>query len=608
MFSFISSTAKRVGDGAQTKSCKKAGSSLWVTGVSVAFCLALTSCGGGSDGSAPVFGGGSGGSGGGSGTTTLKIGTGIQDDFVGGDIGLGVADILVGESTTLRVNLVDANNEPIVGGGYTITFSSDCYALGLAYFGSAPSDAPTASVNNSGLASTTYTDAGCASGGETVTDIITARLVVDNATIQATGTINVTSTVNPTSVQYQSTETDVISLKGVGGIETTQVTFKLVGSSGAPISGEQMELDLSNTIGGITLVGSNNVYPLIRETDSNGEVRVRVQSGTVAATTKVIATHSTSGLRAESEGIIVSTGLPVANRFSLSLSAFNPPNAFNTDGVEVSLSVIASDQFGNNVPDGTTISFWSPESGNIGSSCTIQEGACSVNWRSASPRPSDMRLTVIAYANGAEEFTDRNGNNIFDMGSEFNAAVDDLPEAYVDEDESGFYENVEKFVDTNNNNIYDGGNSEWDGPCLFEANDTTNRNAYCAGQESLVISSSAVITMPTNSARLLSAAPATGSTINLSGGAVTVSIVLADSNTAADSLGSNPMPLGTTVAFSTDNGEIVAGASSEVDNRTSPSTHQVLIAPDDTPSTGTLVLRVTAPDGTESAAFWTISD
>ena len=158
-------------------------------------------------------------------------------------------------------------------------------------------------------------------------------------------------------------------------------------------------------------------------------------------------------------------GVPAADKFSLSVSDFAPANAFNTDGIEVTFSVIVSDQFGNPVVDGSTVHFKSPESGQIQETCTIAGGGCFVIWRSSDPRPPNGRLSVLAYMEGGSEaFNDVNGNFIFDGNETFT----DLGEACLDENENGICEAdlFEFFVDANNNSVIDAGDGVWNGPCF----------------------------------------------------------------------------------------------------------------------------------------------
>jgi len=60
------------------------------------------------------------------------------------------------------------------------------------------------------------------------------------------------------------------------------------------------------------------------------------------------------------------------------------------------------------------------------------------NFVSASPRPADGRITVVAYALGEESFIDANGNNVYDCGESFQ----DLGDIYIDRAFNGVYDSA----------------------------------------------------------------------------------------------------------------------------------------------------------------------
>ncbi|MBN2694272.1 hypothetical protein JXR93_06385 [bacterium] len=76
--------------------------------------------------------------------------------------------------------------------------------------------------------------------------------------------------------------------------------------------------------------------------------------------------------------------------------------------------------------------------------------------------PRDGLVTIIAYANGEEAFTDSNLNGEKDV-DEFSV---DITEPYVDSNDNGKYDQGEFYYDANGNNSFDEGNGDWD-------NDTT---------------------------------------------------------------------------------------------------------------------------------------
>jgi hypothetical protein len=140
-------------------------------------------------------------------------------------------------------------------------------------------------------------------------------------------------------------------------------------------------------------------------------------------------------LESFSDTLSVSTGLPIQRSMSLSVDRANIDGG-NFDGEIATLTVRLADQFSNPVPDGTVVNF-------IGSggavctsnngSCRTTNGACTCQVTSQERRPQDRRVVITAYAVGLEDFDDRNGNNLYDVGDPFV----DLGDAFVDANKNG---------------------------------------------------------------------------------------------------------------------------------------------------------------------------
>jgi len=572
----------------------------------------------------------------GDGNDTVKIGNGSGTGFISGVIATSSSDLAAGATTTLSINLVDGDDAPYIDAA-SIQFSSSCTSLGLASF-----ETDTVSTSG-GLASVVYTASGC-----TGTDIVTATTTISGTDIVAS--VNLTIAIDTVlALQFVSNSEDNLSIKGTGGVEVSVVTFRLVGALGAPIIGDTVEFSLNPSSGGVSLAADTSSDV----SDSNGEVTTVLRSGTAAGSVVVVASHSGTGVTGTSEGISISTGVPIADRFSLSVSDFAPADAFDTNGIEVELGIIASDQFGNPLPDGTSVSFVSPEAGQVPSSCQISSGACSVTWKSADVRPSDGQLSVVAFMNGAEAFNDTNGNNIFD--SKDVGGFTDLAELCVDTDSSGTCDPLagDFFVDANLNGVRDVGDEEWNGPCLSALDeepilDNLNATAICNTPESVTVSQVATLFMSTNTAQIISTGtfPAFGSTITLNDdGAAFLKAgwvlpitdsdfeteptiidhsTIADGDTTndiheftgmivADSNG-NPLPTGTKITFTDPDGAFNFNGSATVTVEdqapTGPFGVSIITNGIETPGGGRLIMTIDFPneDGHDEEFKWTTID
>lgn len=492
-----------------------------------------------------------------------------------------------GESTDISIRFTDQDNN-LITDAIDVTFSSDCLSEDLATIEGETS-------TDDGALTVAYTANGCS--GQ---DAVTISATVDTVELQTSTTLTIAAD-TVAGITAAAPAPDQLALKGIGGVEASAVTFTVRGENGAPVINETVMFSLSTTTGGISFSNNASVTTTSGVTENDGTVTVNVYSGTANAIFRVLAEHAATGNSTQSGDITVSTGVPVASKFSMALSLFNPASD-NTQGVEVTVSIIASDQYGNSVTDGTRVNFVSPESGQIESSCALENGRCSISWLSGGDR-GDYRSTIVAYTNGAEDFTDANQNNIFD-GSD--TAGTDQPEPYADENESGSYEVGEFFVDFNSNGVRDLGDGVWNGPCL----DTVDQSALCPGAERVVIADSLVILNSSDRPTILANGSfgAPQSTINLVGPSVLSGLIISDENGALP--WGNSMPDGTTFAFATTNGTIDTGASVTVPNNTTiGQSLSITISPDTTPSTGVLSLTVTPPNGAAQTVYtWVITD
>ena len=447
----------------------------------------------------------------------LRIGFFEGTTFVDGEIGLSAANLPFRGTSVLTVTIVDENGDA-VSTVEQVRFRSVCSNAGRATFrelddeengvSSLTVEAP------DGLASVEYRAGEC----ETE-DTITARLLGNGE--EATATVSIADRDanfigfirSEPSEGEDGADRTIIALEGTGGPNRTEVatvTFEVLeesvtlaegepgpgdpayldNPSRRPLSGVTVDFELTNTLGGISLLNSSAV------SDANGLVEVEVRSGNVATSTRVIATfeaQSSSGTSrpqsVSSNQIVIGTGLPDQNSVSLSTEVFNVPRAADRDGIEVAITVRMADKFNNPVADGTSATF-TTEYGAIDSSCltgqsngtryrnlrdtdTPLRGTCTVLWISQAPRlptfqdnrdriqtivddgsfncdahdgsfgpcPNDLgairglRSTVLVTAVGEEFFVDANGNGLYDRGEEF----ENLPEAFVDHNEDGVY-------------------------------------------------------------------------------------------------------------------------------------------------------------------------
>jgi len=451
----------------------------------------------------------------------------------------------------------------------TVSFTSACAGTGKATL-----TATVTTVN--GTATANYLDNGC--NNPSPGDTITATLMNG---VTSTGNLPVSSPAVG-SIQFVSVVTSpvtnppMITMKGTGGVnrsETARVTFRVVDSAGNPLGNALVNFSLNTAPGGLT------VYPTSATSDPiTGNVVTNVTSGIFSTAVRV--TAKTGSISSQSDQLLISTGIPAQDAFSLSASAHNI-EAWSYDGENTTLTARLADHFHNPVPDGTAVYFTS-EGGSVVPSCLTVGGACSAVLTSQELRPNSTtngygRVTVLARSTGEEAFIDLENNGVLNGTVDnylemidANVNSTDMGEAYSDYNENHCRDpGTEPYIDFNGNGVYDGRNCGFSpvgggGDGKYNGLLCTPGAAICSTQKSIDVRSSQIIVFSTSEADITITDPA----VVLP--APTVVIALPPCSTAGSgSAGApytfivtvvdrhgNAMPAGTTVAFSSDNATI----------------------------------------------------
>lgn len=338
---------------------------------------------------------------------------------------IGTATLDAYGQTALTVTLAGAT----AGTPVSIAVSSACVSKGKATL------TPTSATTSTGAAVFTYRDSGC--GASDRVDGLQASVTgtAANASLQ----LNLASP-QAASISFVSASPDTIFLKGSGFVENSNVTFQVRDANGAGVPGQSVLMEPTTLAGGLLVDGGS--VPVTKQTDSEGKVIVRVNAGTVPTPVRIKATlQATTSISTVSSSLAIAVGLPSQNNFSLSQRTINI-EGWDIDGTSNAYTVIASDRMGNPVPAGTAINFVS-EGGQVEAIrfVTINNGLSSAvaNFQSSSPRPSDGRITILAYALGEESFLDSNGNNVYDAGEDYQ----DLGDVFLDRLFNGTYNALE---------------------------------------------------------------------------------------------------------------------------------------------------------------------
>ncbi|MQA39895.1 Ig-like domain-containing protein [Rugamonas aquatica] len=560
------------------------------------------------------------------------------------------ATLAAGGTASLSATVM--NGSSAYAPAQVVSFSSPCVSSGKARISS-----PVTTV--SGVAATSYTDLGC--GG---VDTITASIVYNGNTISSSANLTVLSA-TAGQLTFVSALPQNIALKGTGGAgrqESATVTFKVLDRNGNPISGQAVNFALNTAAGGLSL------NPASATTGANGLVTTTVASGTVNTPVRVTATLPGTSLSTLSDQLVVSTGVPEQNSFSLSAAIRNVEGGqFNGCPTPTGTVITArlADHFHNPAPDGTAVSF-TAEGGSVDASCltgltstTLTDGTvitqkgtpgeCTVRYCAGNPRPADGRVTVLAYALGEESFVDANGNNKYDIGEAYtdlgdpfrnDRAVSDANANGIDDAfKSGNAVRVsgEQYIDSNGDGSWNAsGNGVYDGVLQTVPSSST---VHVRQALVMVLSNSAA------AISLLEQSPVTGLALShCTSGTLFVNdtrtyhFAIRDNNPtvfatnaralhAGDPLWlfdrpGNPLPAGTQISLSASNGRVLSATVLTVPNTNDADsaawTYAVQIASDATQDTGlncsnpissgALTITVQTPNGVITNASFPVSD
>ncbi|MBB1269420.1 hypothetical protein [Shewanella sp. SR44-3] len=569
------------------------------------------------------------------GATNVVMGSGTP--FVSGRASVSVEDLTAGGTATISVLIQDDK-----GNAYTqpvdVNFSSTCATKNPAQ---AAISSPVSSVN--GVATTTYLAQGCVGA-----DQINVTANAGGISLSASGTLNVLQA-SVGSIVFLSAQPQNISILGTGGTESSVVKFKVLDKNSNVVSNQSVSFSLNTTVGGISL------DPVVATTNSEGVVQTVVRTGTVATSVRVtgVVDGSSPLISSQSSQLIVSTGIPDQDSFSLSAEFLNA-EGWDQENTVVKVTARLADAFNNPVPNGTTVSF-TTEGGAIEDACQTVNGACSVNWTSQQPRPEGEviidgtgamirnpsavlsydasvgrygniygqryggRATITATAIGEESFPDLNGNGRFDA-SELNAFLTekdvsgksfDLADAFTDYNEDGLFNpqqtggqiggNLEELVDFNTNGVFDAADSKYNGVLC-----SSTFHAGCADgvsdSQSLYVRASLVMVMSGSTAYATRGSDIlisdhtgihSGGSITILGkGAASVLFTISD-------LHNQQMPAGSKVRFKTSAGSVVS--STELiwpsSNYNGGREFSATLKGEDEPNSGVFIVEVEAPNG-----------
>ncbi|MCB0729762.1 MAG: hypothetical protein KDC88_01915 [Ignavibacteriae bacterium] len=190
------------------------------------------------------------------------------------------------------------------------------------------------------------------------------------------------------SIYLFSQSAEFIGVKESGSLESAQIVFEIMDSSGVVI-GEENAINVSFRFGS-TPGGGEYLYPSSIMTNALGKAAVSLNTGTVAGVSQIIAEAVVDGKPIASKpiNIAIHGGFPDLAHFSIASNQLNYAY-YHWIGKRAIITVLMGDKYSNPVRPNTTVYFNSDAAVVQGSSITDDLGLASVELVSGYPLPND---------------------------------------------------------------------------------------------------------------------------------------------------------------------------------------------------------------------------
>jgi hypothetical protein len=322
--------------------------------------------------------------------------------------------------------------------------------------------------------------------------IVSASLYGSNPELKSELKIDV---VQLADIKFVSLSKSPLGVKDSGFNESAEVIFRVIDTSGRPLSGQKVDFTFTGAQSGTSAIQLNPSNSVSAE---DGLVRTTITTGTLAQTINVIARAQmgTQIVSASSDPIVI-IGAKPNRKFVTFGCEYKNLGGFGSDKVTTNCSVSARDRYTNIVSLPVAVRFLS-EAGIITNVSNIGEDGIAfaslvtnnvrmpadVSPLSGEPsytsggktyNPRDGLVTLVAAFKGEEEFDDINGNGKYDPGEPFV----DQGEPFVDENDNDYcdgetaadetlrqqgkpYNCKELYIDADGNGKYTPANGVWD--------------------------------------------------------------------------------------------------------------------------------------------------
>ena len=206
----------------------------------------------------------------------------------------------------------------------------------------------------------------------------------------------------PAQIVPGTPSTNDLSVLGVGGVESSQLTFQVLDSSRAPLdkSNRTYATFSTNFFPNSLVLGGTapHVLPDADSTDDQGSLRMSVLSGSEAGVVQIVATIQLAGgqtIVSQPVRIVIHSGFADRGHFSMQTSQFVFAGFEITNSVVFSVAV--GDTFSNPVAAGTGVYFHSQSGIITGSGFTNGNGVTSATLSTVAPLPNAAGSAAAGY-------------------------------------------------------------------------------------------------------------------------------------------------------------------------------------------------------------------
>ena len=304
-----------------------------------------------------------------------------------------------GASTIVTLQTKDTGTNQFLN-DVTVNLSATCGSF----------DSSSVNSSNQGNVSTTYSaidDNGNLCEGKQTITAVPANNTASSQRID----INI-KPIEASSIVYTTANPVTLGAKNSGSSASSQIEFTVY-SSGVSAANQEVELDLIKSPSDFNFISQGNRGSQPLKSNSLGKVTVNLYPGNIPGPVEIKASlKSNTNTFALAKNIAVATGRPAQNGITLAIGK----NVLADNNIDsTNISAYLTDRQGNFVPDGTVVSFVA-EGGTVSPNCATVNGNCSVTFTSQNPRPTNGRVSVIAYVEGDKAYSDLNGDNVYTAG------------------------------------------------------------------------------------------------------------------------------------------------------------------------------------------------